>query len=252
MNLQLASFNKTSKLASKKEYKELLSKYQRRLLSLQQLLFKEKIALIIAMEGWDAAGKGGAIKRATEKLDPRGLKVYPISAPAPHEKKYHYLQRFWRKLPQYGEIAIFDRSWYGRVLVERVEKFAADEEWQRAYSEINDFERQLTDDRYILLKFWIHISKEEQLQRFKARKEDPLKQWKLTEEDWRNRECWDLYEEAAETMFAETNHSHAPWYIIAGNDKKFARVSIIEKIISHVERQLTERGIDLPDYSLFE
>ena len=153
------------------------------------------------MEGWDAAGKGGAIKRVTEHLDPRGFQVNPIGAPAPHEKRYHYLQRFWRKLPQYGQITIFDRSWYGRVLVERVEGFATKEEWTRAYDEINDFEKLLTDDHYIIGKFFYHISKDEQLKRFKDRENNPLKRWKITDEDWRNREKWDEYVEAMEEMF---------------------------------------------------
>ncbi|WP_100330990.1 polyphosphate kinase 2 family protein [Bacillus xiapuensis] len=252
MQKRLAATDLTKKIESKKTYKKQLKLYQQRLLSLQQLLFKEKIALILVMEGWDAAGKGGAIKRSTEKLDPRGLQVHPISAPAPHELRYHYLQRFWRKIPQHGQIAIFDRSWYGRVLVERIEGFASSGEWKRAYEEINQFEKQLSDDHYIISKFWIHISKDEQERRFLERKHNPLKRWKLTDEDWRNREKWDLYEEAAEEMFHKTDKEWAPWHIIAGNDKRYARVAVIQQIVADIESNLIQKGIGLPDYSQFE
>ncbi|MBM7650091.1 polyphosphate kinase 2 (PPK2 family) [Bacillus ectoiniformans] len=252
MEINLRQMDLSKKVESKKDYKNFLKKFQYRLLSLQQLLFQEKIGLVIVMEGMDAAGKGGAIKRMTEKLDPRGLQVYPISAPQPHEKRYHYLQRFWRKLPQYGQIAIFDRSWYGRVIVERIEGFATKNEWGRAYQEINDFEKLLTEDDYLTIKFWVHISNDEQLARFEARKNDPLKQWKLTDEDWRNREKWELYEEAAEDMLRLTDTVDAPWHVIEGNDKKYARLAILQTLVNHIENQLTARGIPLPDYQLFE
>lgn len=158
-------------IRNKDEYEKLLTKYQLKLLTMQHLLRERQLGVLFVFEGWDAAGKGGAIKRAVANLDPRGVRVWPIAAPAPHEKRYHYMQRFWRKIPQYGEIAIFDRSWYGRVLVERVEKLAEPEEWKRAYKEINDFEKMLTEDRYMVEKFWLHISKEEQLKRFKSARE---------------------------------------------------------------------------------
>lgn len=252
MSPYFTSVDLTKKIENKKEYKQQLKLYQQRLLSLQQLIFKEKIGLILVMEGWDAAGKGGAIKRATEKLDPRGLQVHPIAAPAPHELRYHYLQRFWRKLPQYGQVAIFDRSWYGRVLVERIEGFATKAEWKRAYEEINHFEQELTNDRYIVSKFWIHISKEEQANRFAERQQNPLKRWKITDEDWRNREKWEEYEKAATDMFEKTDVESAPWHIIPGNDKKYARVAVAKQIVEDIEKNLTARGIKLPDYSLFE
>ncbi|HFK1425320.1 MULTISPECIES: polyphosphate kinase 2 family protein [Bacillus cereus group] len=244
----LAKVNVTKRIESKSKYNKKLEKYQRRLLALQQIVKEEKIAVMLVMEGWDAAGKGGAIKRVTEHLDPRGFQVNPIGAPAPHEKRYHYLQRFWRKLPQYGQITIFDRSWYGRVLVERVEGFATKEEWTRAYDEINDFEKLLTDDHYIIGKFFYHISKDEQLKRFKDRENNPLKRWKITDEDWRNREKWDEYVEAMEDMFEKTNKSNAKWQIIASNDKLYARLKTLKVIISLIEDYFVEHGIELPSY----
>src|SRR5512136_754193 len=166
--------------------------------------------VIILFEGWDAAGKGGVIKRLTEKMDPRGYVVYPIAAPQGDDKTHHYLWRFWRRLPDAGQIAIFDRSWYGRVMVERIEGFCNEVEWMRAYREINQFERQLIDFGSILLKFWIHISKDEQLKRFESRATDKLRSWKLTDEDWRNREKWPLYEEAVNEMLLKTSTISAP------------------------------------------
>src|SRR5208283_3317074 len=173
-------------------------------------VYLQKRPVIILFEGWDAAGKGGAIKRVTEKIDPRGYTVYPISAPQGEDKTRHYLYRFWRRLPERGQIAIFDRSWYGRVLVERVEGFAPEKEWKRAFKEINSFERQLRDFGTIVAKFWIHISREEQLRRFEERKQIGYKAWKLTDEDWRNREKWDAYEEAVEEMLVKTSTRTAP------------------------------------------
>ncbi|WP_242145771.1 MULTISPECIES: polyphosphate kinase 2 family protein [unclassified Bacillus cereus group] len=244
----LANIDLTKKIDSKSKYNKKLEKYQRHLLALQQILKEEKVAVIMVMEGWDAAGKGGAIKRVTEHLDPRGFQVKPIAAPAPHEKRYHYLQRFWRKIPQYGQIAIFDRSWYGRVLVERVEGFATQEEWARAYDEINDFEKLLTDDHYIVGKFFYHISKDEQLKRFKERENNPLKRWKITDEDWRNREKWEEYVEATEEMFEKTNQPNAEWHIIASNNKLYARVKTLKVMISLIEDYFLEHGIELPSY----
>ena len=229
----------------KKMYKKKIKMLQYEMLNAQQFLFNNKIGLIIVFEGMDAAGKGGAIKRLTERVDPRGLMVTPISAPQPHEKRYHYMHRFWRKLPQHGQIAIFDRSWYGRVLVERIEGFAKEEEWKRAYDEINGFEKQLTDGDYIVIKFWIHIDEAEQLKRFNDRAQDPYKAWKLTDEDWRNREKFGLYSEAADEMFAKTDTENAPWFLIPGNDKLYARVQVLKEVIAHIEKEATRRGLHL-------
>ncbi|MFT8317835.1 MAG: UDP-galactose-lipid carrier transferase [Sporolactobacillus sp.] len=237
------------KIKDRKKYEKKLEKYQLRLLSLQQVIRAKNIAVIFAFEGWDAAGKGGAIKRAIANLDPRGYRVMSIAAPAPHEKRYHYMQRFWRKIPQYGQIAIFDRSWYGRVLVERVEGFAEKEEWKRAYDEINQFEKMLTDDHYIIEKFWLHISKEEQYKRFKEREENPLKRWKITDEDWRNRSKWDEYAVAAEEMFAKTDQPYAPWAIVPANSKLYARVLIVKEMVQAIENHLNKAGIPLPTYA---
>ncbi|HWL24423.1 MAG TPA: polyphosphate kinase [Ureibacillus sp.] len=229
----------------KNKYKKVLKQLQFQMLTIQQLLFKHKIGLVLVFEGMDAAGKGGAIKRLTQKIDPRGLNVHPITAPQPHEKRYHYLQRFWRKLPQHGQIGIFDRSWYGRVLVERIEGFATKNEWQRAYVEINSFEKILTDEQYILLKFWIHIDKDEQLKRFYERQNDPYKQWKLTEEDWRNREKFDDYIIAANEAFQKTDQQYAPWILVPGNNKYYARIKVLQETIEWVTQELTRKGIAL-------
>ena len=229
----------------KKTYKKKLKALQYEMLNVQQFLFKHKIGLILAFEGMDAAGKGGAIKRLTEHIDPRGYVVHPISAPQPHELRYHYMQRFWRKIPQHGQIAIFDRSWYGRVLVERIEGFASESEWKRAYEEINVFEKQLTEEAYIMIKFWIHIDQDEQLKRFKERQADPYKAWKLTPEDWRNREKFSLYQEAADEMFAKTDSERAPWILVPGNDKLFARIKVLEETIAHITKEVERRGLYL-------
>ena len=228
-----------------KMYKKKLKLLQYEMLNVQQLLFNKKIGLILAFEGMDAAGKGGAIKRLIEHIDPRGYVVHPISAPQPHELRYNYMQRFWRKLPQHGQIAIFDRSWYGRVLVERIEGFAKKNEWTRAYDEINNFEKSLTDGDYIIIKFWIHVSNEEQLKRFKDREKNPYKAWKLTDEDWRNREKWPEYVDAANEMFEKTDKKNAPWILVAGNNKKFARVQVLQETLSHIERALEKRGLHI-------
>lgn len=238
----------SQQIETKKKYHKKLKKYQLRLLALQRILRKERIAAIFVFEGWDAAGKGGAIRRAVANLDPRGFNVMPIAAPAPHEKRYHYMQRFWRKIPQYGQMAIFDRSWYGRVLVERIEAFASEDEWRRAYDEINSFEKLLTDDHYIIEKFWLHISKDEQYRRFREREENPFKRWKITDEDWRNRAKWDQYAEAAEEMFEKTDHPFAPWHVIPANSKWFARVAVVKQMTKAVEKHLSAHGIALPPY----
>lgn len=228
-----------------KMYKKKLKLLQYEMLNVQQLLFKNKIGLILAFEGMDAAGKGGAIKRLIEHIDPRGYVVHPISAPQPHELRYNYMQRFWRKLPQHGQIAIFDRSWYGRVLVERIEGFAKKNEWTRAYDEINNFEKSLTDEDYIIIKFWLHVSNEEQLKRFKDREKNPYKAWKLTNEDWRNREKWQDYLDAANEMFEKTDKKNAPWILVAGNDKKYARIQVLQETLAHIERALEKRGLHI-------
>ena len=232
----------------KKDYKKELEKLQYEMLNIQQFLFEKKLGLIIVFEGMDAAGKGGAIKRLTQTLDPRGVLVHPISAPQPHEKRYHYLHRFWRKLPQYGQIGIFDRSWYGRVLVERIEGFANSDEWERAYEEINSFEKALTDDQYIVIKFWIHIDKDEQFARFKERQTNPMKAWKLTDEDWRNREKFDEYVVCANEMFEKTGTINAPWVLISGNNKQYARINVLKETISHVKRVADQRGLVITHY----
>ena len=221
--------------------------YQRELLLLQlQLrelayqLYCQKRILVVVFEGWDAAGKGGNIRRITERLDPRGYEVLSIAAPAGEDKTHHYLWRFWRRLrpPDEKQVLIFDRSWYGRVLVERVEGFATEPEWKRAYREINDFERQLTEAGSILVKFWIHISQDEQLRRFEQRKETPYKRWKLTDEDWRNRNKWDAYAEAVEEMLLRTSTIIAPWTVVEGNFKWFARVKCVSTLVKTLSREL--------------
>jgi polyphosphate kinase 2 (PPK2 family) len=210
----------------------------RRQIQLRELgyqIYLRKRPVVLVFEGWDAAGKGGAIKRITEKIDPRGYVVYPISAPQGEDKTRHYLYRFWRRLPERGQIAIFDRSWYGRVLVERVEGFATEEEWKRAYKEINSFERQLRDFGAIVAKFWIQISQDEQLRRFEERQRIGYKAWKLTDEDWRNRGKWEDYEQAVDDMLIKTSTHGAPWTLVEANDKKFARLKVLRAIVERLE-----------------
>lgn len=202
--------------------------------------------LCLLFEGWDASGKGGAIKRVTAPLDPRHVRVVSFAAPTYDEKRHHFLTRFWPQLPGWGGMAVLDRSWYGRVLVERVEGFATEEQWRRAFDEIKDFERTLTDEGMVLMKFWLHISHEEQLKRFKSREKDPLKRWKLTDEDWRNREKRPQYEEAVTEMIERTDTSWAPWIIVEGNDKRWARVKVLEAVNARLEQALAAQGIDLP------
>ncbi|MDH5657663.1 MAG: polyphosphate:AMP phosphotransferase, partial [Spirochaetia bacterium] len=176
------------------------------------------------------AGKGSAIRRVTRAMDARLYSVIPVSAPTDEELAHHYLWRFWRRIPREGYNKIFDRSWYGRVLVERVEGFASEDEWKRAYNEINEFEKSLSEGGIHIIKFWIHIDQDEQLRRFKERENTPWKQYKITEDDWRNREKWHLYESAVNDMILRTNTDYAPWRIIPGNDKKFARIEIMKEI----------------------
>jgi polyphosphate:AMP phosphotransferase len=202
-------------------------KQQGRLNKLQRAAAGKKVSLMLIFEGWDAAGKGGAIRRVTSALDPRAYRVVPIAAPTDEERAQHYLWRFWRHLPRAGRVTIFDRSWYGRVLIERVAGLAREPEWSRAYAEIEDFERQLVEHRIVLVKYWLHISKDEQERRFNERARSPYKSWKLTDEDWRNREQWDAYELAVNEMVARTSTRHAPWHLVAANDKNFARVEVL-------------------------
>jgi AMP-polyphosphate phosphotransferase len=232
----------TVDLTRKLDREHYVQEVARRQIQLRELgyqVYQQKRPVIIAFEGWDAAGKGGAIKRITEKLDPRGYVVYPISAPQGEDKTRHYLYRFWRRLPEPGQIAIFDRSWYGRVLVERVEGFAKESEWQRAFKEINAFERQLRDFGAVVVKFWVHISREEQLRRFEERKAIGYKAWKLTEEDWRNRAKWGDYEEAVEEMLVKTSTTLAPWSLVEGNDKYWARAKILSRLVEVLSTELT-------------
>ena len=225
------------------EYKEKLKEYQVRLITLQRALMGSKHNVVIVVEGPDAAGKGGAIKRTVEKLDPRGYRVYSIVKPTQDEYQHHYLWRFWNKLPSYGQIAIFDRSWYGRVLVERVEGFATAAEWKRAYREINNLERWLTDDGTVMVKLYLHITKEEQLARFREREADPLKNWKITEEDWRNRRRWDEHNEAAQEMFEQTGRPNAPWTVVEANYKWYARLKMLKTTVKALEGlELKTRG----------
>ncbi len=200
----------------------------------------------VLFEGWDAAGKGGAIKRLVAQIDPRHARVVQFAAPTPDELRHHFLWRFWPALPGWGGMAVLDRSWYGRVLVERVEGFAEREQWLRAYDEINSFERSLVDEGMVLIKLWLHISDAEQLERFERRSREPLKSWKLTDEDWRNREKRDEYEEAVEDMVARTDQPHAPWDLIAAESKRFARVSVIETVIERIEEGMRRYDIDPP------
>ncbi|MET1026585.1 MAG: polyphosphate kinase [Dongiaceae bacterium] len=221
-------------------YDELLIEQQRQLTQIQHaFLFRGERAVIV-FEGMDAAGKGGTIRRIAWALDPRSLDVWPIAAPNEIEKRQHYLQRFWTRVPENGHFAVFDRSWYGRVLVERVEGFATKAEWKRAYREINEFERQLTDSGFRMVKLFLHITKDEQLRRFEARLKDPLKRWKLSYEDFRNREKWDDYVAATEDMFDKTNSANAPWHVIQSDNKAAARCAALDVIIKRLSA-----GLDL-------
>jgi polyphosphate kinase 2 (PPK2 family) len=224
------------------EYEERLREEQVRVRELAYGLYQAERSIVVAFEGWDAAGKGGAIRRFTEHLDPRGYEVYPIAAPQGDSAARHYLWRFWRRLkpPAERQILIFDRSWYGRVLVERVEGFATEQEWRRAYDEINDFERQITDAGIAVAKIWVHISLEEQLSRFERRQETPHKRWKLTDEDWRNREKWPLYEEAVNDMLERTDTDYAPWFVISGEDKLSERVDVCRTLRKVMQKHLAD------------
>ena len=223
------------------EYKKELKRLQNRLAELHNMIYRKKIPVILCYEGWDAAGKGGNIRRVAYPLDPRGFDVRPIASPLPHELNRQYLWRFWTRLPRSGHICIFDRTWYGRVMVERLEGFCTEKDWQRAYNEINEFERQLTDWGAVVIKFWIHIDQETQLARFTERQNTPEKQWKITDEDWRNREKWPQYEQAVDEMLQKTSTKNAPWYIIESNDKKYARIKTLKIIVKALEKACEEQ-----------
>jgi len=233
--------------------------YERRLAEGQRRLFQLRLhlgglmgpstlgpGLLVLLEGPDASGKGGAIKALVGHLDPRHYKVVSYAKPTPQEKHHHFLWRFYRELPGLGEMAVFDRSWYGRVLVERVEGFATKVEWKRGYKSIVDFEESLCSESIILVKFWMHVSDEEQLRRFESRSADPLKRWKLTEEDWRNRDKNRIYEEAAEEMFERTSHELSPWDVIGAEQKRYARIAVLETVIVRVEEGMRRWGMEVP------
>jgi len=224
----------------KKKAGRLIEMQQGRLNGLQRKAGPRGISTILLFEGWDAAGKGGAIRRVTAALDARSCQVIPIAAPTDEERSHHYLWRFWRHLPRAGRLTIFDRSWYGRVLVERVEGLASEAEWRRAYAEINQFEDQLVEHGIVLAKYWLHITSDEQLRRFKAREQTPHKRWKLTDEDWRNREKWPLYERAVNEMVERTSTRTAPWTLVEGNDKSYARIKVLETVCDRLEAALDE------------
>jgi polyphosphate kinase 2 (PPK2 family) len=236
---------------TKKKSAERLAAAQARLLRLRLLLGGQlgdhKIGppLCVLFEGWDASGKGGAIKRLVAPLDPRHVRVSQFAAPTYDEKRHHFLQRFWAVLPGWGGMTVLDRSWYGRVLVERVEGYATKEQWRRAYDEIVEFETTLAAEGMILIKFWMHVSPEEQLRRFEDRANDPLRSWKLTDEDWRNRDKRPAYEAAVEAVLKRTDRPNAPWHVIAGDDKHYARVAVLEQVCETLENLLTKRGYDL-------
>lgn len=223
---------------TREEYKEQLSELQNKIATLHGEFYRRRIPVVIGFEGWDAGGKGGAIKRLTAKMDPRGYRVHPTSAANDIEKVHHYLWRFWNNIPKDGHIAIFDRTWYGRVMVERIEGFCTREEWQRAYQEINDMEQQLVQHGTVVLKFWIQIDRDEQERRFRERMENPEKQWKITDEDWRNREKWDIYEKVVDEMLVRTSTTYAPWTIVEGNSKYYARIKILQTVVDAMEARL--------------
>jgi polyphosphate kinase 2 (PPK2 family) len=237
---------------SKDEEAARLAAAQKRLLHLRLVLGGQLTngvlgpAVCIVLEGWDASGKGGAIKRLVGHLDPRHVRVAQFAAPTPDEKRHHFLARFYAKVPGWGGMAVMDRSWYGRVLVERVEGFATVDQWERGYDEIVQFERTLALEGTILVKFWMHISEDEQLRRFEARQKDPLKSWKLTDEDWRNRDKRDAYEAAVEDMLERTEHPLGPWDLVEAENKRFARVKVLETTIARIEEGMHHHGFAIP------
>jgi len=248
---RLAELDLTLSL-SKSEERERLKRGRDRLLAIRLALGGKLESdelgppVCVLFEGWDASGKGGALKRLVEPMDPRHVRVAQFAAPTYDEKRHHFLWRFWPVLPGFGGMTVLDRSWYGRVLVERVEGFATDEEWGRAYEEILQFERSLASEGMILIKFWLHISDEEQLRRFERREKDPLRHWKLTDEDWRNRDKRAEYTEAVEHMLAMTSHEASRWQLVEADSKRHARVKVLETVITEIERGCAARGFALP------
>jgi polyphosphate kinase 2 (PPK2 family) len=233
--LDLAKTSPKGKVEDKDKADDEIKELQKRLYELQVRYWMEKRRAVLVFEGWDAAGKGGAIKRLTADMDPRGYKVWPIAAPGEEERNHHYLWRFATRMPPKGTLAVFDRSWYGRVLVERVEGYASGKEWQRAYDEINAFERMHTDDGVTMLKFFLHIDEKTQLERFKERERDPIKNFKIGPDDWRNRKKWDEYLEAYQDMFDRTHRPDAPWVIVPANDKRTARLEVLHAAIDALD-----------------
>lgn len=229
-----------NKSMDKDTYKKRIDELQKKLEFLHSEIYRLRIPVVLGFEGWDAGGKGGAIRRLTSHLDPRGYQVNPTASPNDIEKIHHYLWRFWNNMPKAGHIAIFDRTWYGRVMVERIEGFCSEAEWKRAYQEINDMEAHMANFNTVTLKFWLHIDKDEQERRFKERTETPSKQWKITDEDWRNREKWDQYEEAVNEMLVRTSTTYAPWIVVEGNCKYYARVKILETVVDAIEAKIKE------------
>ena len=229
---------------SDEEYRRELKKLKKKLTELHNKIYRAKIPVVICYEGWDAAGKGGNIRRLAAPLDPRGFDVIPIAAPTSEELARHYLWRFWTKLPRTGHVTIFDRTWYGRVMVERIEGFCAEDDWRRAYQEINEFEKELSDWGAVVLKFWIQIDPDTQLERFELRQNTPSKQWKITDEDWRNREKWPQYEEAVAEMLRKTSTDYAPWHVIPSVDKKYARLATLRIVVDAMEKALEAKADD--------
>ncbi len=228
-----------SQKLTRSQYDEQIGRTQVRLRELEYQLFKRKVPVLCMFEGSDAAGKGGAIKRVTEMLDPRGFTVSAYAAPKGDEKTHQYLWRFWRSLPRAGHIVVFDRSYYGRVLVERVEGFCREDEWRRAFREINEFEQHQTSYGMVICKFWLQISKEEQFRRFKSRETDPFRSYKLTDEDWRNRAKWDAYAQAVEDTLLHTSTPYAPWTVVEANNKLWARVKVLRTVVQALEKRLS-------------
>ncbi len=235
---KLSDIDMSDCILTEAEYKKQLKKEQAALSHLHSLLYREKVPVVIAFEGWDAAGKGGAIRRLSWSLDPRGFEAISVAAPTSDELAHHYLWRFWNKMPKDGHITIFDRTWYGRVMVERIEGYTKAERWSMAFDEINEFEKELTNHGAIVLKFFIHIDKDTQLARFTERQNTPEKQYKITDEDWRNRERWDEYESAIDEMIEKTSTKKAPWIIVEGNDKLYARIKVLKQVRKALQNKL--------------
>jgi polyphosphate kinase 2 (PPK2 family) len=246
--IQLAPVSKSildtadlSKALTRAQYDNQRKIYQQRLWELEHEVYLRRLSVVMVYEGWDAAGKGGNIKRLVRRMDPRGYEVIPIAAPNDVELAHHYLWRFWEKMPKAGHFAIFDRSWYGRVLVERIEGYAQENEWKRAYQEINEMEEVMANYGTLIFKFWVDVDPGEQLKRFQDREKTPAKKWKITEEDWRNREKWDRYREAVDEMLYRTHTSYAPWTIVESNNKLYARIKAMKTVVKALEKHLITR-----------